>query len=117
ITTVALGLLISFLANNLFRISLFEWNWDDYINYPTVNRITMFWLETVVLFFTYLWLTTLLGSKWGAASLFILVSVGLSIANNQKMYFRGEPIYPSDLDMMKAIPSLLEMIDSQYVVG
>lgn len=116
LATITLGLIISFMAISLLRVSLFDWNWSGYKEYLINDLSTIFWLEMGFILFLYLWLASLLKSKWGAASLFFTVIASLSIANQQKMLIRGEPIYPSDFDMIKVLPEIMAMIDFKIVI-
>lgn len=116
IVTVVLGLVISFIASSLLKVSLFDWDWNSYQENLANQVTTIYWLEIGSIFMIYLWLASFLRSKWGAASLFLTVSVSLAIANQQKMLIRGEPIYPSDFEMIKVLPEIMRMIDLKTVM-
>lgn len=116
IITIVLGLVTSFLVNSLLRASLSDWDWSGLKEYLLTQKTGIFWLETGVLFCIYLWFSFLLRSRLGTASLFLTVSVGIAIANSKKMNVRGEPIYPSDFDMIKSLPELMRMIDIKFVI-
>lgn len=111
-----LGGVVSFIGYSFLRASLFDWDWSMYLNYLINERASIFWLELGVLFLIYSWLVSFLKNKWGAASLFIWITVVLAIANSQKMSFRGEPVYPSDFDMIKALPELMGMVDKKIII-
>lgn len=116
ISIVVIGLVITFITSSLLRVSLFDWDWSVYKEYLASQVTTIFWLEIGFMFLLYLWLASFLRSKWGAASLFFTGFTGLSIANQQKMLIRGEPIYPSDFDMIKVLPEIMGMIDFKVVI-
>lgn len=46
-----------------------------------------------------------------ASVLVIISSIAIGIANQQKILFRSEPLYPSDIHFVKDIKFLFEMID------
>lgn len=116
IATVVLGLVISFIISSLLKVSLFDWDWDSYQENLATQVTIIYWLEIGFIFMIYLWLASFLRSKWGAASLFLTISVSLAIANQQKLLIRGEPIYPSDFEMIKVLPEIMRMINLKIAI-
>ena len=74
-------------------------------------------LQVSIVFVLYSWVTALIGNKWIGSTLVLIVSWIAGIANQQKDLFRGEPLYPNDLLMIKELPFLVKIIDKKILVS
>lgn len=75
--------------------------------------ILLTWIYLIVIFGL---LRSLTNKFWLSASLTSLLVIIFSIAGRLKLIFRGEPIYPSDIDLF-TIPSLMKMVSPLISIG
>src|SRR5699024_6886092 len=69
------------------------------------------WLQVTVIFILYIWMKEISGSKWASFIFTLLLGGSLGYANFVKLDLRKEPVFPSDLSMLKESASLVEMAD------
>lgn len=117
-TILILLFLGSALINNAI-LQLFQNNldWDLVNKFIFEWHTILFLLGSSVIFIFTLWLYAILGNRYLTVGLTFLISLGLGVATWQKMINRSEPLYPSELSMIKELSFMLSMIESKVVLG
>lgn len=94
---------------------LLQWFQND-LNISLVLQFTFQWhtikflISLCVLLVPAVWLWSLIGNVKIVNILFLSISMGIGFATFEKMRQRGEPLYPSDLQMLTNPSFLLEML-------
>lgn len=117
-TILILLFLGSALINNAI-LQLFQNNldWDLVNKFIFEWHTILFLLGSSVIFIFTLWLYAILGNRYLTVGLTFLISLGLGVATWQKMINRSEPLYPSELSMIKELSFMVSMIESKVVLG
>nr|WP_315527186.1 LTA synthase family protein [Carnobacterium maltaromaticum] len=117
-TILVLLFLGSALINNAI-LQLFQNNldWDLVNKFIFEWHTILFLLGSSVIFIFTLWLYAILGNRYLTVGLTFLISLGLGVATWQKMINRSEPLYPSELSMIKELSFMVSMIESKVVLG
>ncbi|MDW5523689.1 LTA synthase family protein [Carnobacterium maltaromaticum] len=117
-TILVLLFLGSTLINNAI-LQLFQNNldWDLVNKFIFEWHTILFLLGSSVIFIFTLWLYAILGNRYLTVGLTFLISLGLGVATWQKMINRSEPLYPSELSMIKELSFMVSMIESKVVLG
>ncbi|MBC9810457.1 LTA synthase family protein [Carnobacterium maltaromaticum] len=117
-TILILLFLGSALINNAI-LQLFQNNldWDLVNKFIFEWHTILFLLGSSVIFIFTLWLYVILGNRYLTVGLTFLISLGLGVATWQKMINRSEPLYPSELSMIKELSFMVSMIESKVVLG
>ncbi len=99
-------------------LQLFQLNFDiDHLMAQVFHSKTLlFFLSSAIIFTIILWFTALFGNLYLSFFVTLILSVVIGIANQQKLMFRGEPLYPSDFDLIKSLPFLLSMVSPWLIV-
>lgn len=77
--------------------------------FDTYTRLSL--LQAMIIFIIFFLVYFLTYSKLLSALFIIIFSTILGIVSNQKMIFRGEPFYPSDIYFLRDLTFFLDMID------
>lgn len=110
-----LGTLFSFVAVFILQFSFFQYDFVRTIEYFDYY-IRLSFVQTIVIFVIFLWLYFLTFSLRITALLLTVTSLILGIATQQKLLYRSEPIFPSDIYFLKEIVFLFEMVDISILV-
>ncbi|QIK51203.1 sulfatase-like hydrolase/transferase [Jeotgalibaca porci] len=108
--TIIVGAIISILSVFILQFIYFGYDFERtivFFDYQT--RLNL--LQSAVVFVLFLWFYFLTTSKLITSVLILITSIIIGIANEQKILFRSEPVYPSDVHFIKDIPFLFEMVD------
>lgn len=117
LATLCIGILTAMIGNFILQVFQNQFDFERAVNYMFFWETRLYFFGTLVLFIIYLWLVSLIGNRWvSTVSLFILIFF-FGIATQQKMVFRGEPLYPSDLSMIKEWRFLIQMVDMKIVLA
>lgn len=117
ISTLILGILTALIGNFILQVFQNQFDFERAVNYMFFWETRLYFFGTLVLFIIYLWLVSLIGNRWiSTVGLFILIFF-FGITTQQKMVFRGEPLYPSDLSMIKEWRFLIQMVDVKIVIA
>lgn len=98
---IGFGVLGLIIVSNLFlQLTQNAFSFDLAFKFAFSWHTEKFFLGCLVLFIFYGWLSSLLGSLKSGSLFYLLVIVGVGVANFLKMKYRMEPIYPDDLKMV-----------------
>ncbi|MGX7419015.1 LTA synthase family protein [Carnobacterium gallinarum] len=113
IVLLVLSALVNTMILQLFQNNL-DWSlvWKFIFEWHT----EIFLLSSSVILVITLWLYSLIGNRYIVVALTFLTSLGIGMATWQKMLNRSEPLYPSELNMVKELPFLISMIDVKFIV-
>ncbi|MGY3777195.1 LTA synthase family protein [Isobaculum melis] len=116
LVTGILCFLSAFINNYLLQI--FQNQYDLNLAYKFVFEwhTVIFFLSVFVLFIVTLWLTALIGKIGYSTSFMFLLTIGIGLANQQKLVNRGEPLYPNELSMISEWPFLLKMLEGKWII-
>ncbi|MDE1548166.1 LTA synthase family protein [Jeotgalibaca caeni] len=114
--TFGIGLLVSLLVVFLLQWFHFQYDFEatlHFFDYKTRLNI----LQAGVVFILFLWFFFLTASTGLSSFLLLFISLLIGIGTQQKMLYRGEPLYPSDVYFLKDFGFLLEMVEIGIVIG
>ncbi|SEL28215.1 Phosphoglycerol transferase MdoB [Carnobacterium iners] len=114
--TIVSGFLVAVVANFLLQVFQNQFNLEVAWLFMVEWHTSLFLLGTGVLMILYIWFSSLIGNRLIAGFLLIILSMILGIITQQKMLFREEPMYPSDLSMITSLPSILKMMNGRLSV-
>lgn len=97
-------------------MTLAGFSWEAAQSFFNANPM-LFWISSAFILFVGLGLSLLAGSEYIGSVLNLICFGGIAFANIQKVAYRGEPIYPSDIGMIKRVSDLIEMINGWQVLG
>ena len=103
-----LGLII--VSNLFFQLTQNEFSFDLAFKFAFSWHTEKFFLGCLVLFIFYGWISSFLGSLKTGSLFYVLVVIGVGIANFLKMKYRMEPIYPDDLKMITEFGMIRDMV-------
>ncbi|UJF15234.1 sulfatase-like hydrolase/transferase [Jeotgalibaca sp. MA1X17-3] len=109
--TLIIGFAASFLGVFLLQYFHFQLDFEKTIEFIS-NQTRLNFMEAGIVFLVFLWSYFLSGSRWLSSFMIILFSFILGIASQQKLLYRGEPLYPSDAYFLKDFRFLLTMVDA-----
>lgn len=114
--TLLIGLLTAFVSN--FLLQFFQNELELSLVYAFIFEwhTEIFMISTGILILLYLWLTALTGNRWGSSFLIVGVSAIIGLINWQKIAVRGEPLYPSDFQMIFNLPFLIKMVPLSFIL-
>lgn len=115
--TVLLGVITGTISVGLLQYYQAQFDLTMMKTYFAEVSFVLVLLQISIVFVLYIWVTALIGSKWIGSTLVLLVSWVAGIANQQKDIFRGEPLYPNDLLMIKELPFLVKIIDKKILIN
>ncbi|WP_414839634.1 LTA synthase family protein [Carnobacterium sp. TMP28] len=115
--TIISGFLVAVIANFLLQVFQNQFNVELAWLFMVEWHTGLFLLGTGVLLVIYIWFNALIGNRLIAGSLLIVLSMILGVITQQKMLFREEPMYPSDLSMITSLPSILKMMNGYLLVS
>ncbi|MCA9766094.1 MAG: sulfatase-like hydrolase/transferase [Carnobacterium sp.] len=115
--TIISGFLVAVIANFLLQVFQNQFNVELAWLFMVEWHTELFLLGTGVLLVIYIWFNALIGNRLIAGSVLIALSMILGIITQQKMLFREEPMYPSDLSMITSLPSILKMMNGYLLVS
>lgn len=103
-----LGLII--VSNLFFQLTQNEFSFDLAFKFAFSWHTEKFFLGCLVLLIFYVWISSFLGSLKTGSLFYVLVVIGVGIANFLKMKYRMEPIYPDDLKMITEFGMIRDMV-------
>lgn len=113
---LAIGIVTSLLS--IFILQLFQFRLDFDKTFAFIDAQTRLnVLQAGIIFVIYLWLVAFSGSKIFSSFLLLIFSLVIGVANQQKLIFRGEPVFPSDIFFVKNALFLLEMVETKIVLS
>ena len=110
------GILVSALAVFILHYIFFEYDFEKtvaFFDYKT--RLGL--LQVLVIFVIFMWGYFMTASVRVTSLLLIGISIILGIATEQKLLYRSEPIYPSDIYFLKDFKFLIQMVDSSVLIA
>lgn len=110
------GAFISLSSVFVLQLFHFQYDWERTFAFFDLQTRLSF-LQASVVFLVFLWVYLLTASLGVASLLFLIVVSFLGVATQQKMVFRGEPVYPSDVYFLKDFRFLLEMVDPPVMIA
>ncbi|WP_027108840.1 LTA synthase family protein [Lacticigenium naphthae] len=72
-------------------------------------HVELFLLSSFILFIVFIWLYSLIGHIVLTSMIYLITTLVIGIITLQKMSMRGEPLYPSDIEMINEVSFLLKM--------
>ncbi|WP_156295300.1 LTA synthase family protein [Jeotgalibaca dankookensis] len=113
---IGVGALISLSSVFVLQLFHFQYDWEKAFTFFDLHtRLSL--LQASIVFLIFLWLY-LITTSLSVTSLLFLVAVSfLGVATQQKMFFRGEPVYPSDVYFLKDFQFLLEMVGLPIMIA
>lgn len=115
--TLIVGLITAIIGNLLLQFFQNQYSFSLAVKFAFQWHRELFLLGAFLLFNLYLWIISLVGSRWLSTLIMSVLVVALGTITQQKMALRGEPLYPSDFAMIKELPFLIQMIDSKLIVA
>lgn len=115
--TLIVGLITAIIGNLLLQFFQNQYSFSLAVKFAFQWHRELFLLGAFLLFNLYLWIISLVGSRWLSTLIMSVLVVALGTITQQKMALRGEPLYPSDFVMIKELPFLIQMIDSKLIVA
>jgi hypothetical protein len=79
------------------------------------DRVAVFAVSTLILWSVVALVLAALGRFWATVGLCFVVLMGVAFANSQKLGFRFEPLYPTDLRFIRQPGFLLAMVGNQLL--
>ncbi|MBM6615949.1 sulfatase-like hydrolase/transferase [Desemzia sp. RIT804] len=113
---VFISILIGVSTVILFQYFHLQYNMPLVIQYITEERTKLFLLQSLVMILCYLWLVSIFRYKFLSAIIIFFATTVLGFVDQQKLIYRNEPLYPSDLTMISDIRSLVGMVDKKVVI-
>lgn len=110
-----IGLILSLVTVGFMQYYQYDFNIEPTLRFFEVKN-QLYWLQTSVVFVLYSWLFFLIGSTLLASFVIAASAYVISEASLQKLSFRGEPLYPSDIYFLKDIEFLLDMVNISMTV-
>jgi phosphoglycerol transferase MdoB-like AlkP superfamily enzyme len=80
---------------------------------PTVDRVAVFAVSTLVLWSAVVLVLAATGRLWPTVALCLVVLMAVAFANSQKLSFRFEPLYPTDLEFVGQPAFLFAMVEDK----
>lgn len=100
----------------LFQYFHLQYDMQLVIQYIIEERTKLFFIQTLVMTLFYLWLVSIFRYKLLSATIIFFVTTVLGFINQQKLIYRNEPLYPSDLTMISDTKLLVGMVDKKVVI-
>lgn len=116
LATLSLGISTALIGNFILQVFQNQFDFERAVNYMFFWETRLYFLGALVLFIIYMWLVSLIGNRWISSIGLLILILFFGIATQQKMIFRGEPLYPSDLSMIKEWRFLIQMVDMKIVI-
>lgn len=113
---ILVGAALSLASVFFLQLSHFQFDWERtvaFLDYQT--RLNVLQAGIVFIVFTWFWLLT--RSITFSSCILLFLAIIFGVATQQKMVYRGEPLYPSDIHFLKDFTFLLEMVDIGVVIG
>ncbi|ALV21565.1 LTA synthase family protein [Carnobacterium antarcticum] len=101
---------IALLGNYIVQIFFENYNIET-VNAFVEIRTRLFLFNAVIIFIIQIWFTSLLGNILVSSLMTLLLSVLFGFTNGQKALFRSEPLFPSDLLMVKDLPFMINSLE------
>ncbi|MDN5372792.1 MAG: hypothetical protein PWR19_1838 [Carnobacterium sp.] len=117
LATICLGISTALIGNFILQVFQNQFDFERAVNYMFFWETRLYFLGALVLFIIYMWLVSLIGNRWISSIGLLILTLCFGIATQQKMVFRGEPLYPSDLSMIKEWRFLIQMVDIKIVIA
>lgn len=100
----------------LFQYFHLQYDMQLVIHYILEERTKLFFLQTLVMTLFYLWVVSIVRYKFFSAIIIFFITTVLGFVNQQKLIYRNEPLYPSDLTMISDTKLLVGMVDKKIVI-
>lgn len=113
---IIIGIIASLFSHFIIEMYYYNHNFEHVINLIFNVRTELFLLGSAIFFIFYMLFTSIFGSSIIGSILIILLSWAFGIATQYKSIFRSEPLYPNELYMIRELPFLLNMIDTQTAI-
>ena len=106
-----MGTLTSFISVFILQLILFQYDFEKTkFFFIELTRLNL--LQTAVVFVFFIWIYSLTISFL----IIIFLSTLIGIASEQKILYRLEPLYPSDIYFIKDYKMLLETVDTSVII-
>lgn len=110
-----MGTLTSFISVFILQLILFQYDFEKTkIFFIELTRLNL--LQTAVVFVFFIWIYSLTISFKISFLIIIFLSTLIGIASEQKILYRLEPLYPSDIYFIKDYKMLLETVDTSVII-
>lgn len=115
LAVISNGVFVSTLSVFILQFIFFQYDFEKTIWFFDYNtRLSLLQIMVVVVIFMWLYFLT---TSLQITSLFLIfIAIALGIATEQKLLYRSEPVYPSDIYFLKDFDFLFEMVDTSIVV-
>lgn len=114
LTILVVSLGIALLGNYIIQIFFENYNIgavDSFIE----MRTRLFFFNAIIIFILQIWFTSLFGNILISSLITLLLSILFGFANGQKVLFRSEPLFPSDLLMINDLPFMINSLEESSV--
>lgn len=100
-----------------FILQLFQLHFDlEHLSVQLFESKTLlFFLSSGIIVILFLWVMSLVGNPYVSFLILLVATILTGFANQQKQLYRGEPLYPSDLAMVRNLPFLIDMVNPLLV--
>lgn len=100
-----------------FILQLFQLHFDlEHLSVQLFESKTLlFFLSSGIIVILFLWVMSLVGNPYISFLILLVATILTGFANQQKQLYRGEPLYPSDLAMVRNLPFLIDMVNPLLV--
>ena len=111
-----IGFILSLAVIVLLQLFHFQYDWQrtfEFLDY----RTRLHFIQAGIVFILFLWLWLLTRSIGFTSVILLFLTLVIGISSQQKMIYRGEPLYPSDTDFLKDVSFLFEMVELPVAIG
>ncbi|WP_051237891.1 LTA synthase family protein [Lacticigenium naphthae] len=102
-----------------FFLQLLHFNFEKELisNFFSIENTSIILAQTFILIWIGLWLFSITRSLLLATIINTVFFLLMGVANQQKIQYRSEPLYPSDIYFLKDINFVLDMVEPIYLVA
>jgi phosphoglycerol transferase MdoB-like AlkP superfamily enzyme len=115
LATIRLCLIMALISSFILELTERLGNLTQTFSWLKMN-VGTFAISTALIFFIYLFITSLTGKQYIGTVLCFLIFAILAFANVEKLKILGAPIYPVDFFEIKNASSILSMLGGKFVI-
>jgi phosphoglycerol transferase MdoB-like AlkP superfamily enzyme len=115
LATIRLCLVMALISSFILELTERLGNFFQTFNWIIMN-VETFAISTALIFFIYLFITSLIGKQYVGAVLCFFIFDILAFVNVGKLIILGAPIYPVDFLEIKDVNSILSMLGGKFVI-
>lgn len=116
ITTLLSGLIVATFSVSFLQLCHFQYDFSktiEFIDYQT--KLTF--IQVVVVSIIYYWIYFITKANSLTTIVVVFLSAVIGIGTQQKLMYRGEPIYPSDVYFLKDFTFFFDMVDTPILIA